>query len=334
MPDEGSPDGTRLAFPVISMRRRSNRSCTYAVALDSDAESGEVQSLARYLSTLSGAQCEVIVVDGSPCELFDEHHRILRWVSSHQAVLPHCRVIDGRVDLVQAVTELATTEQVIIAANDSRYTVEEVRAVCELLNFHDVVEPEEYFEPLPWWGGMDAGRILLHRGVERTARGRTTFAFRRAAFSSRREVPDRSGRNDTRRLALQGAEVHEARGVFVRREPGRFRTWLRSRPREASADLVFLALVPMLVLLAVLGGFRVAGGCAVMAGACSIALALRGRMGAGKFFPVRACLFAPLSIVERAVSVYWALFDRVRGATVHAVPRSPLRTHQSVASGE
>ena len=316
------------------MRRRSNRSCTYAVALDSDAESGEVQALAHYLSTLSRAQCEVIVVDGSPSELFDEHHRILRWVSSHHAVLPHCRFIDGRVDLVQAVTELATTEQVIIAANDSRYTVEEVRAVCELLNFHDVVEPEEYFEPLPWWGGVDAGRVLLHRGVEHASGSRATFAFRRAAFSARREVPDRSGRNDTRRLTLQGAEVHEARGVFVRREPGRLRAWLRSRPREASADLVFLALVPLLVLLAFLAGPRVAGGCAVMLAAGSIVLALRGRSGAGEFFPVRACLFAPLSIAERSVSVYWALFDRLRGATVHTVPRSPLRTRESVASGE
>lgn len=323
------------------MRRRSNRSCTYAVALDGDAERGEVQALAHYLSTLSLGHCEVIVVDGSPSELFDEHHRVLRWVCSHHAVLPHCRFIDGRVDLVQAATELATTEQVIIAAIDSRYTAEELRAVCELLNAHDVVEPEEYFEPLPWWGGVNAARVLLHRGVERATRRRTTFAFRRAMFSARREVPDRSGRNDARRLALQGAEVHQARGVFVRREPGHFRTWLRSRPLEASADLAApaktlfsLALAPLLLLLTMLGGADVAAGSAATLSACSIVLALRGRDGAGQFFPLRACLFAPLAIAERSISVYWALFDRLRGATVHSVSRSPLRTNESVASGE
>lgn len=317
------------------------RAFTYAVALDSDAESGDVLALAHYLSTLGRAGCEVIVVDGSPPELFDEHHRVLRWVSSHHAVLPHCRFIDGRVDLVQAVTELAATERVIIAANDSRYTVDEVRAVCELLNVHEVVEPEEYFDPLPWWGGVDAGCALLHRGVDRAARTRATFAFRTAAFHALRDVPDRSGRNDTRRLALQGAEVYEARGVFVRREPGRFGAWLRSRPREASAELAaplktlfFLALVPLLIALTILGGPRVAGGCAAILTAGSVMLALRGRTGAGKFFPARACLFAPLWIAERSVSVYWALFDRLRGATVHAVAPSPLGTPKSVASGE
>lgn len=326
------------------MRRRSIRSCTYAVALDGDAGSSEVQDLAHYLSTLGSAQCEVIVVDGSPSELFDEHHRVLRWVSSHHAVLPHCRFLDGRVDLVQAVTELATTEHVIIAANDSRYTVDEVRALCELLNVHDVVEPEEYFEPLPWWSGLDAGGVLVDRGAERTTRPRATFAFRRAAFSPRREVPDRSGRNDARRLALQGAEVYEARGVFVRRAPGRFRTWLRYRPLQASADLAvparslfFVALVPLLVLLAVFGGSEVAGiGVAALA-AGSVMLALRGRAGAGRFFPMRACLFAPLWIAERSVSVYWALFDRLRGATLHTAtspaPRTSVWTRASARDG-
>jgi hypothetical protein len=323
------------------MRRRTNRSCTYAVALDSDAGSGEVQALARHLSTLNRSDCEVLVVDGSPSDVFDEHHRLLRWVSHHHAVLPHCRFLDGRVDLVQSATELATTEKVIIAVNDSRCTAEEVRAVCELLDCHDVVEPEEYFEPLPWWGGVDAGRVLLHRGVDRLPHGRATLAFRRAAFLQIRDVPDRTGRNETRRLALQGAEVHEARGVFVRREPGSFGTWLRLRPREASAELIapmktlfFLAIVPLIVLLAILGGARVAAGCAGKLAVGSVMVALRGRIGAGKFFPVRACLFAPLWIVERSLSVYWALFDRLRGATVHAVTPSPLRTRESVASGE
>lgn len=61
------------------MRRRLSRSCTYAVALDSNAGRGEVQALAHYLSTPNHTDCEVLVVDGSPAEAFDEHHRVLRW---------------------------------------------------------------------------------------------------------------------------------------------------------------------------------------------------------------------------------------------------------------
>jgi hypothetical protein len=37
---------------------------------------------------------------------------------------------------------------------------------------------------------------------------------------------------------------------------------------------------------------------------------VRGRIGAAQFFPMRACLLAPLWVFERAVSVYWALFRR------------------------
>lgn len=323
------------------MRRRSNRSCTYAVALDSDADSRDVRALANYLSTLGSAGCEVLVVDGSDPEVFDEYHRVLRWVARHQAVLPHCRFIDGRVDLVQAATELTTTEKVIIAASASRYTAAEVRAISDLLDWHDVVEPEEYVEPLPWWGGVDAGSVLLHRGVDQVRQSRATFGFRSASFRSNRDVTDRSGRNETRRLALQGAEVHRAREVFVRREPGTFGGWLRLRPREASAELVaplktafFLALAPLFVVLAILGGPPMAAACGGAMAIASVVLALRGRAGAGKFFPLRACLFAPLWIVERSVSVYWALFDRLRGATVHAATPSPLRSRESVASGE
>lgn len=307
------------------VRRRSLRICTYAVALDSDVSRDEVRALANYLSTLDLADCEVLVVDGSSSELFDEHDRVLRWVSRHVAVRPHARFIDGRVDLIQAATEFATTEKLIIAAGDSRYTSAEVRAICALLDHHDVVEPEEYFDPLPWWGGVDAGRVLLHRGAAAGANGGSTFAFRRAAFLVVRDVPDRSGRNEPRRLALQGAELHQARGVFVRREPQRFGTWLRLRPREASAELIapmktlfFLTLIPLVALLFVIGGGPIATGFGIAIATGAMMLALRGRAGAAKFFPLRACLFAPLWIAERSVSVYWALFDRLRGATVHA----------------
>jgi hypothetical protein len=67
-----------------------------------------------------------------------------------------------------------------------------------------------------------------------------------------------------------------------------------------------------------------------------MALALRGRAGAGAFFPVRACLFAPLWVAERSISVYWALYRKLRGTDV-VVPGIALPDRASgakVASGE
>jgi hypothetical protein len=58
----------------------------------------------------------------------------------------------------------------------------------------------------------------------------------------------------------------------------------------------------------------VAGGYFGAIAFASIALALRGRVGAGSVFPLRACFYAPLWVVERSVSVYWALGLRMRGA--------------------
>ena len=68
----------------------------------------------------------------------------------------------------------------------------------------------------------------------------------------------------------------------------------------------------------------------------SVALALRGRAGAAPFFPLRACLFAPLWVLERSLSVYWALLNKLRGTSEDtlgvAVPDRASGT--KVASGE
>jgi hypothetical protein len=118
-----------------------------------------------------------------------------------------------------------------------------------------------------------------------------------------------------RRLASQGAEVFSACDVFVRRLPPPLDHWLRDRPRQADGDFksaFFFALLPAAILLATLGGIRLAGGYAGAIAFASIVLAVRGRGGASSFFPMRACLCAPLWVFERSVSVYWALFRKLQ----------------------
>ena len=65
-------------------------------------------------------------------------------------------------------------------------------------------------------------------------------------------------------------------------------------------------------------------------------LALRGRGGATAFFPLRACLCAPLWVFERSLSVYWALFRKLQASSTDAArPAVAERgAGAKVASGE
>src|SRR6185436_4883819 len=123
------------------------------------------------------ADCDVIVIDNSPQPLFDENRRVLRWVGRHVAPRPRHRAFGGMVDAVRAAFDLASCEKVIVADARVRYSAEAIDKICELLDGHEVVEPQDYLDPLPWWGGIEAGRMLVHRGIEPLPDHGGTFAF-------------------------------------------------------------------------------------------------------------------------------------------------------------
>ena len=284
--------------------------CSYVVLVQGAGDSlSGLRELAAYLSTLGVAGCEVVIFDCSPRLQFELNGRVLRWVGRHIAVS------DG-FDVLRSASEVASCEKVIVAADDVRYTTQAIGQICDLLEAHEVVEPQDYLDPMPWWGGIDAGRILIHRAIEPEPDHGETFGFRRGALRTLRTLP-----GDPRQLADVGAEVYLANDVFVRREPGALNEWLAMRPRLASDDFVlplksafFFSLVPLIVILAALGGARLASGYAGAIAVATIALAIRGRAGAAAFFPLRACLLAPVWVFERSLSVYWALFRKLRGA--------------------
>lgn len=328
------------------MRNRmpQDRRCSYVVVVDNPTfTADELRDLANYLSTVGVAGCDVVVLDASPRLQFELNARILRWVGRHVAVRPEHRTPSGSLDLVRSAFALAACEKVIVAEQDVRYTPDAIGQVCDLLEMHEVVEPQDYLDPLPWWGGIEAGRILVHRGIEPQPDHGATLGFRRGAVSSLRNLGAGEVLDDqARRLAAAGAEVYAATNVFVRRQPGALDEWLAQRPRHAVGDFAlpfksafFFSLVPMLLLLALFGGVQLAGAYASVIAFASVGVALRGRSGAGSFFPLRACLFAPVWILERSVSVYWALFRKLRGAELDAARMAmPERGSQKVASGE
>lgn len=305
------------------------------------AEPDALRELARYLSTISLADCDVVILDPSPRLQFERNACTLRWVGRHVAVRPE---MNGSVDLLRASAGSAACDKVIVAASDVRYTPLAIEQLCQLLDLHEVVEPQDYLDPLPWWGGVEAARMLVHRGIEPHPDHGATFGFRRSALRTLRTLSSVDCTEDPmRRLVAHGAEVHAAADVFVRRQPPALSEWIADRPRQASDDFplpirsaFFFALVPMLLLLATIGGLRLAGGYAGVIAFASFAVALRGRSGAGAFFPLRACFFAPVWMLERSLSVYWALFRKLRGADVDstriAVPDRSSGTR--VASGE
>jgi len=310
------PAGTALALLTVAMRRRKRISwCTYVVILESVRD---LQELAGYLSSLAVAGCDVVILDRSSRFPFERHARVLRWVGRH--------VSAGADDVVRAAASLAECEKVIVASDDVRYSTETIAQICTLLDAHEVVEPQDYLDPLPWWGGVDAARILVHRGIEGEPDHGATFAFRASAVLSLRTLSAIDPQEPpVRRLVSAGADRFVANDVFVRRDPGNLDDWIDERPRRADEDFVlpiksafFFSLVPLFVMLAVLGGARLAGGYAGVIAFAAIGLALRGRSGAGTFFPLRTCLYAPLCILERSLSVYWALFRKLRGADVDA----------------
>lgn len=302
----------------------SDRRCSYVVVHeDAAASPDDLRSFANYLSTLSVTGCEVIVVDDTPS--FERNRRVFRWVGRHVAPLPRHRALSGAVDPVRAAIDLASCEKIVVGNARVRHDAATLEATCALLDVHEVVEPQDYCDPLPWWGGIDAGRMLVHRGIEPLPDHGATFGFRRAAVRGLHSLDafDDGSEDCVRKLQGQGAVVHSAGDLFVRCEPPTLSAWLRDRARHANDDFAlplktafFFALLPVAALLVAFASGPLAGGYAGALVVGSLALAVRGRAGATGVFPLRAALFAPLWMLERSISVYWALLRKLAGRNV------------------
>lgn len=299
------------------MRHRSSRErrCSYLVVLENAARSeAELRDLAAYLSEIAVSNFEVIVVDGSARA--EQNRHILRWVGRHVIAR------SANVDAVRAAIDFCSCDKVIVADARVRYNQNSLDGLTALLEVHEVVEPQDYFDPLPWWGGIEAGRMLIQRSISPLPDHGSTFGFRKCAVRGLRSIDNSApGHDSVRRLASQGAEVFTAMRLFVRRIPPAFSDWVRDLPRRAEQEFAVPAkaamlfmIVPAIIAMASIGGVRTAGVFAAAIAFMSITLAIRGRIGAGRFFPWRACFFAPLWILQRSVSIYIAVLWRMSGA--------------------
>jgi hypothetical protein len=283
----------------------------------------DTDDLAQYFRDLAHAGCEVVVVDGSSPEVFAEHHRAWRDVCRHVIVDPKYKYLNGKVNGVHTGVDLANFESIVLADDDIRYTSEDIGRVYDLLNRHEMVRPQNYLSPLPWWGRTEAARMLINRGVLKTGDYPGTCAFRRSTCL-------RVGHYDgdvlfdneeiVRHFVLNGAEVCYALGLFILKRPPAFRKWMEQRPRQAYEDfemraktLVFMSLLPIGITLDLVNGARAVLGFLSFVSVSAVLLACRGlwRNKAYKSFPAYVILYAPLWVLERALSVYWALYWRM-----------------------
>ena len=290
-------------------------------------DDSDLAALCAYLEQLV-RWIPVLVVDGSPPELFAAHAR------AFPPAVEHCRVrspgcANGKVAGVLTGVERCAREYLVIADDDVRYSRRGLERAVALLAEADVVRPQNYFPaPLPWHARWDTARTLINRAFGSDYPG--TLAVRRSALLA---AGGYSGDVLFENLELlrtvraAGGREIRADNLFVARVPCSPRHFRRQRVRQAYDDFAQPAcLAAELALLpAVLLFLRKPVRLLMLAGA-AVLVAEAGRRradGAGVFGP-GAALWAPLWLAERALAVWLAVGWRLRGGIPYGGVR--LRT--------
>jgi hypothetical protein len=291
------------------------------------AQRGE---LAEYLARIAPHCAEVIVVDGSEADVFAANAAALGARAIHVPPGEGEEWLMGKVAGVRTGVKLASQERVVIADDDVRYEPEALRRAAELLDEHDLVRPQNYFDPLPWHARWDTARTLLNRSLGRDYPG--TLAVRRSRMLA-------MGMYDgdvlfenlelMRTVRAHGGSVASPLDLYVARVPPSSAHFWGQRTRQAYDDLALplrMALwLGVLPLLALDGRFckpvvdkvappRRRFRLAPLAAAVAIAAAELGRRRAGgrAVFPATSSLLAPVWILERGVCAWLAVLQRLR----------------------
>ncbi|MEO8334607.1 MAG: glycosyltransferase family 2 protein [bacterium] len=294
---------------------RPPHTATYVLPLRS-ATSLVTSELTPYLSWLA-MRVETIVIDGSSPEIFAAHHAAWGDVVRHIAPAADLATPMGKVGGVLTGVRRASHERLIIADDDVRYDADALDRIIAALDVDDVVRPQNYFDPMPWHACWDTGRTLLNRltggdwpgtlGVRRSALLRTGGYDGRAMFENLELV---------RTVVAAGGRERVPHDLYVARRPSSVRHFFSQRVRQAYDELarparlaVQLAVLPGMALIA-----RRFGWPALPALGLLVAVAAevgRHRAGGTRVFPMRASLYAPAWLAERALCSWLAVGARV-----------------------
>lgn len=301
--------------------------------------------LAAYLRGIAPHCAETIVVDGSEPEVFAANAAAWGDVATHVPPAEGETWLMGKVSGVRTGIRLASRERVVVADDDVRYDLPALRRTAELLDEHDLVRPQNYFDRLPWHARWDTARTLLNRSLGRDYPG--TLAVRRSRMLA-------MGLYDgdvlfenlelIRTVKAHGGTTVSPLDLYVARIPPSSSHFWGQRTRQAYDDFalparmaLWLAVVPLLLLGVFdkrirlstqrgvskvgcgggrrqLSGARGRAACVLAPAALSIAAAERGRRrgGGAAVFPAGSSLLAPVWILERGVCSWLAVLQRLR----------------------
>ena len=327
--------GTRVA-PSLGMIPVPVEEATYILPIKTSRPL-PVADFTGYLRWLSLTVREVIVVDGSPDEVFAAHRQQWEDPIRHVPPDPELRTPMGKVGNVMTGIRLASCERLVIADDDVRYDRESLSRIVAALDVVDVARPQNYFDPMPWHARWDTGRVLLNRMTGGDWPG--TLAVRRAVLRATSGYDGNAMFENlelVRTVLAVGGREASYPDIYVLRRPSSARHFWSQRIRQAYDEiarphrlLIQLAVLPITIAL-IIGAHWI-----ILAsiGFAVIALAELGRRRAGgtRVFPASASFFALAWLAERAVCAWLALLSRLllggvpyRG-TVLRLAANPLR---------
>lgn len=270
--------------------------------------------MSGYLARLGRMIDDVIVVDGSPPEIFDAH--AVCWSGFVRHLPPDVRMTNGKVAGVMTGVRAAKHDRIIIADDDVRYRRSEIVRMLDLLDANDIVRPQNVFRPMPWHARWDTARSLLNRiaggdwpgtlGVGRSKLLSVGGYSGEALFENLELV---------RTIRAAGGREAVALDLFVARRPPAARYFLSQRIRQAYDEwarpgrlAAQLAILPTALLL--LAWYPLGLGIAAMAVIAAAELGRRVGKGASAF-PATSALWAPLWLSERAITSWSAFGTRI-----------------------
>ncbi|MBV9823055.1 MAG: glycosyltransferase family 2 protein [Actinobacteria bacterium] len=286
----------------------------YLLPIKSEA-GRDIAELAGYLDRVSRS-AQVIVVDGSPPEVFDAHRAVLPAAVTHVRPAADVRYRNGKVNGVVTGFRLCRSDKVVIADDDVRYEPAQLHRLELALDTADLVRPQNYFRPLPWHARWDTARSLLNRAVAGadfpgTLAVRLTPRLRESGYDG-----DVLFENLEliRTVQAAGGRERQMLDLYVRRLPPSTDHFVRQRIRQAYDSfaqpkrmIVELALLPAFLLL----GRRPARLVAALVAAVGLAEAGRRRGNGRAVFASGTVWFTPAWLAERSVCAWLALATRV-----------------------
>ena len=296
---------------------------TYVLPLRSEAPDDELMA---YVADLSEEVDDVVVVDGSPSEVFERHGRALPPPVRH--VRPAHVTAMGKVGGVLTGLDLARHDEVVIADDDVRWDRDLLERAWQAAGSVEVARPQNVFEPTPWHARWDSGRILLNRAVGGDWPG--TMLVRRSA------LPDGYA-GDALFENLEMVRTVEAGGgrervlfdVVVPRRPPETSWFLRQRVRQAYDEWARpWRLALQLALLPAMLRWPRRAPAVVAVAAVGLAEVGRRRAGGARHWGPATSLWAVTWVAERSVTSWLALLARVRGGVRYRDGRLATAAHR------